>query len=486
VAVAAGTYPETVTVAASGTSGSPISFVGTGLPTVNFFNLNGSYITVSGFNLAGPGNPGSGSCTITVNGDHGFVHDCTWTNATWDRGVQMAGAFGVLSNCLWTTSVTGANAGLWAGFQTSGHDILIISNIMANVPDNEAVGLVWGYNITIAYNLVTNCLNPGYDSPGTHADFLQTFALNSGSVSSNVVVNGNRIVDSNIQCIMANGANPGIDPCPGMCNWYYHNNIFQNSWQSGFVYMPGVVIANNLFTNWGWANGYSFTFNDGSPSGYGYGTNGACKNNVFFSWNVSEPYVREVAVAGDYNATDGASLPDGTHNVINANLGFVGGSPYSYALQSTSPLKDAGTTLSEFSADVLGVSRPQGSAWDIGPYEYSSGGGTAPTITVAPANTTVAAGSTATFSVTATGTATLSYQWTWYGTNVSGATSSSWTTPPTTALENGSTVGVTVSNSYGSAGASATLTVTGSGAATPSGPGIITGLGVVSGLGVQQ
>jgi hypothetical protein len=250
--------------------------------------------------------------------------------------------------------------------------------------------------------------------------------------------------------------------------------------------MPGVVIANNLFTNWGWANGYSFTFNDGSPSGYGYGTNGACKNNVFFSWNVSEPYVREVAVAGDYNATDGASLPDGTHNVINANLGFVGGSPYSYALQSTSPLKDAGTTLSEFSADVLGVSRPQGSAWDIGPYEYSSGGGTAPTITVAPANTTVAAGSTATFSVTATGTATLSYQWTWYGTNVSGATSSSWTTPPTTALENGSTVGVTVSNSYGSAGASATLTVTGSGAATPSGPGIITGLGVVSGLGVQQ
>ena len=373
VSVAAGTYPETVTLAASGRSGSPISFVGTGLPTVNYFNLNGAYVSVSGFNLAGPGNSGSGACCITINGNYGFVHDCTWTNATWYRGVGMNGAFGVVSNCLWTTSVTGPNSGLWAAFETSGHDNLVISNTMANVPDNEAVGLVWGYNITISYNYVTNNSNPGYDSIGTHSDFLQTFALNSSSISSNVVVNGNVIVDSNIQCMMLNGANPGINPCPGMCNWYYHNNIFKNSWQSGFVYMPGVVIANNLFTNWGWANGYPFAANNGGPSGYGYGTNCTIENNVFFSYNISAPYVREVPVHADYNATDGLSLPDGTHNVIKANLCFVGGSPYSFALQSSSPLKDAGTTVPGFNADILGVSRPQGSAWDIGPYEYSTG-----------------------------------------------------------------------------------------------------------------
>ena len=58
-------------------------------------------------------------------------------------------------------------------------------------------------------------------------------------------------------------------------------------------------------------------------------------------------------------------------------------------------------------------------------------GGTAPTITVQPANQTVTAGATATFSVTATGSG-LTYQWRRNGTNISGATSSSYTTPATT------------------------------------------------------
>src|SRR5579864_9491340 len=73
----------------------------------------------------------------------------------------------------------------------------------------------------------------------------------------------------------------------------------------------------------------------------------------------------------------------------------------------------------------------------------------APVITAQPANQTVAVGQTATFSVTATGMAPLSYQWQKNGTNISGATGSSYTTPPVTNADNGAQFKVVVSNSQG-------------------------------------
>ncbi|HTZ48373.1 MAG TPA: immunoglobulin domain-containing protein [Verrucomicrobiae bacterium] len=93
----------------------------------------------------------------------------------------------------------------------------------------------------------------------------------------------------------------------------------------------------------------------------------------------------------------------------------------------------------------------------------NSGGGTqnvAPSITTQPANQTVTLGQTATFSVAANGTAPLSYQWQKSNSNISGATSPTYTTPATTQSDNGSTFHVVVSNSTGSITSSnATLTV---------------------------
>ena len=84
----------------------------------------------------------------------------------------------------------------------------------------------------------------------------------------------------------------------------------------------------------------------------------------------------------------------------------------------------------------------------------------APSITTQPAAQTVNAGQTASFSVTATGTAPLSYQWTKNGTNISGATSSSYTTPATSSADNAAVYAVTVSNSAGTVTSSnASLTV---------------------------
>jgi hypothetical protein len=83
-----------------------------------------------------------------------------------------------------------------------------------------------------------------------------------------------------------------------------------------------------------------------------------------------------------------------------------------------------------------------------------------PSITSQPANRTVAAGQTATFTVAVSGTAPLSYQWRKNGTNIGGATASSYTTPPVSNTDNGAQFSVVVSNSVGSVTSSAaTLTV---------------------------
>lgn len=102
---------------------------------------------------------------------------------------------------------------------------------------------------------------------------------------------------------------------------------------------------------------------------------------------------------------------------------------------------------------------------------------TSPTITAQPVSQTVAAGQQATFSVTASGTAPLSYQWEQNGSAISGATAASYTTPATTAANNGASFTVVVSNAGGSVTSNAAvLTVTSVGAscnAAPSVPGSV-------------
>jgi hypothetical protein len=80
----------------------------------------------------------------------------------------------------------------------------------------------------------------------------------------------------------------------------------------------------------------------------------------------------------------------------------------------------------------------------------SGSGSGAPTITTQPANQTVNAGQTATFTVAASGSSPLSYQWQLNGTNISDATSASYTTPVTTTANSGQQFRVVVTNSAGS------------------------------------
>jgi len=75
----------------------------------------------------------------------------------------------------------------------------------------------------------------------------------------------------------------------------------------------------------------------------------------------------------------------------------------------------------------------------------------APAITTQPTAQSVMAGQTPTFLVVASGTTPLAYQWQKGTTAIAGATSASYTTPPTTLADSLSKFQVVVSNSAGSA-----------------------------------
>ena len=130
-----------------------------------------------------------------------------------------------------------------------------------------------------------------------------------------------------------------------------------------------------------------------------------------------------------------------------------------HALANTSGTPDGRFTYGSSSA--FPTSTNTANYWvDVAFSANSGSGAVAPSITGQPVNQTVTAGQTATFSVTASGTAPLSYQWKKNGTALSGATSSSYTTPATTSSDNGAQFTVVVSNASGSATSNAaTLTV---------------------------
>ena len=84
----------------------------------------------------------------------------------------------------------------------------------------------------------------------------------------------------------------------------------------------------------------------------------------------------------------------------------------------------------------------------------------APTITMPPADRTVAVGGSATFTVVATGTAPVSYQWRRDGVDIPGAIGTGYTLPSTTLNDSGAVLTVEVQNPAGTVtSAGATLTV---------------------------
>jgi hypothetical protein len=141
-----------------------------------------------------------------------------------------------------------------------------------------------------------------------------------------------------------------------------------------------------------------------------------------------------------------------TANILGISLQYQwqkDGSDISGATSAT--YSDASAALADSGTYRITYANPS----VIGPYLVAPYGITvsvtdAPRIITQPQPQIVADGSSATFSVVAGGTGPITYQWYRNGIAISGATATTYTTPPTVPANNGSLFYVDISNAYGS------------------------------------
>jgi hypothetical protein len=135
-----------------------------------------------------------------------------------------------------------------------------------------------------------------------------------------------------------------------------YNNVFAFNGRSGAVLwlsFSGVYIKNNIF----YKNAVY-----GIDSWDAHGTGVVFDNNLFYG----NPYgtIRTNNGGSDFSYTMGLSR-NGDPLFVNETSDF--------SVKSVSPAIDAGLTLPEVATDIDGLTRPLGSAYDIGAYEFRDG-----------------------------------------------------------------------------------------------------------------
>jgi hypothetical protein len=175
---------------------------------------------------------------------------------------------------------------------------------------------------------------------------------------------------SNSQCIYGTG---------GFGNIVYYNNVAnmgtassnaitvqQLSGNYNSITMIGNTVYNNSTT--GMSHGLWVDTFPGTP---------IIKNNIVACYNHSG--VGIYVSSGNYGGTDhnlqyNVNATRGT-NILTSDPLFTNRNAKNFTLQSGSPARDAGATLGTFyNTDKNGTTRPIGTAWDIGAYEYTVAG----------------------------------------------------------------------------------------------------------------
>lgn len=222
--------------------------------------------------------------------------------------------------------------------------------------------------------------------------------VNQGSSSYDLHIHDNIIHDTQCDGIVMTT----IDPSQGTVELY--NNIIYNTgtgpanaentgaWNCLLIegydpsgYGPGsgtVEVYNNTLYNCGtWANppygqseGMLLWANEGNPK-----KSMRIRNNIIYASTVS-PYCDDSVcsgLTGSNNIFYGNGPPPANGNItgsLNVDPKLTNLSPATpdFHLQPGSPAIDAGVTISGLATDFDGILRPQGSAFDIGAYEYIS------------------------------------------------------------------------------------------------------------------
>ncbi len=427
VYVRGGTYPEQVSFTRSGTSSSRITFAayqsevpvidGSGFTSTTYDGLvqvrdGVHYLTFSGFTIKRAPDMGlanRGSYNIFANNKillsydtgiwHRFGHDTVYrnnevylnerSNATsasdtsivcsnnttgWPAALNSQRAAGTSS--LWEGNYVHNNCG--EGIVSNDGDQIIGNtfrdNWSINIYVDEAVGVVVDRNFV--YETETTYIPRGNDN------YYKNLASGLFVADEAACLAHDNLFTNNIVVNTRHGFGYyQYSACSGIINTKIINNTIVNSWDYAFR-IPGSVsgnagsiIANNIiYTKQGKAMILENPANFKILNNLWYFSSGSLTGQ--FQWG---------STSYDYSTWSNLSASI-TGNRLGDPL-FTGtipldptqNNPALYALQSTSPAINTGITVANIpSGDYEGNARPGGSSWDIGAYEYGSGGGAKP------------------------------------------------------------------------------------------------------------
>jgi hypothetical protein len=361
--VVAGTYATAVTTTRSGSAGGRIVFKASGTVNTGSWTVHHDYITIDGFTLTG-----GSIITSTRSGSDGNY--CQMLNNHITNGEMGMTYKSNPTGCLIKGNhlvVTTGPGGDWPQMNIWGTNNIVEDNEIGPAIDIDAFRF-WGSGNIIRHNYVHDItLSPG---SGAHMDIFQTFGDNGDSCNNNIIEN-NRFMNSEGQ--MFNTSSDGV---AGIHDLIIRNNVFAHFGQNGNLGFPNMVFYNNTFYDVGCFNG---------PAASQPTTGTVFKNNVMIGVRGYNPgdYTANLFLPGTFSWTiqynyfstlSGAALTNFDNQIGGINGGaicFADSAAHNFSILSASVVKDKGLALTGFNYDLNGVTRPQGSAWDMGAYEYS-------------------------------------------------------------------------------------------------------------------
>jgi hypothetical protein len=241
--------------------------------------------------------------------------------------------------------------------------VKIYNNAFINASDSaidfDYTGASSVGNIKIYNNLFKRDSNQSANNLATGIRIYRTSDVDAASINDIYILN-NTFVDHGKYRVIGLSCN-GKDPLPECIGTTATNVFIQNNliYNSGNRVAPDLMAAVWIRASTGWtAADFNFAYNLINQGATG-------SSLVCIDDNVCNAET-------SYTQTDGQTgIPAFSSYTVR-----VPGNDFHLTSADTAA-RDQGTNLSSyFSTDKDGVSRPQGSAWDIGAYEYVPGGDT--------------------------------------------------------------------------------------------------------------
>jgi len=304
-------------------------------------------------------------------------------------GLRFYGGGNIVSNTTFDGDYLNGHDFYYGLLFMTGNGNTVLNNIFTGMREFDAI--IWfsaGNNHLVENNTIYNI---SASLRGYHQDFMQLYV----GPSTGNIIDGNIIYNS--PGLQIGSIEPSDGTGENAQNWIMRNNIFVAS-SALFLGGKGWTIVNNDFYEVGGSGAYALYLykNTGSDA-----SNAVIKNNAFIGCGEDDDYNgwylligSPTGVDADYNyVTKTAAASYGVKSGWSEMHGVSAGDPKfvapftdcvenncDFRLQTKSPMIDKGISIATWANPLnrAGVSRPQGTAADIGAYEDLQKGDTTP------------------------------------------------------------------------------------------------------------